>query len=670
MKKWHIATWMVAILMLGAASNTGAAPVYPTLSLPSSYTGLRMLQGVAATPGSSEIGISLPRSTIAGDFVLSSPTMNIVPSSGVVRRGRLRPIPFAFGWTDTSTLGPQAQSTITLTGHDVDPGNDQMTVDGVVVANRQLTVDRLGTPATPQRVMLRQPYTTTMYSGSNPSVDGDDYATRLNTKSRARASSTDGNDMLARYKGTPLAQFNDVNQSADIDVIFYRTGNINDYYDLAPDLLKDGESTLAGATLQSAILNYNVDVLKQRRLRPSKSRVNFGNVLKGAVMGQDVIMNSRNKNPDIHHTTSVTVSVKGGSPVVTSVGELAITPTLVDADGVPLTVTGTFNTYGTLRSLRGLLAVATAEVGIDTKPYRDVRVSYSANVGLAKIGRTRGSFDGAMVLSAFVQSGGTLAGLASKVKPRRTLAEDMTSPVSVTQVTYNARGRASRSNLRGLYRVVGSEAEIVASTDTAADTPVTMQWRRRTLEEAHTPRRSGDLPITPGEAPKWLTSDVVKIEGVTSDIVYALQMTFDNRINLALDGQVGGQLDQEWQDMWIAQMNTGETMWERAALGAGYGHYQSLSDFLLANSGLTLDLLEGHWGVDPAAASDPQQRGHSWAIIRGGGSGVFAVVPEPATLLLLISAMAGLFAYMFRRYRDFFRLQPVAVEAETGRGIG
>ena len=126
MKKWYIATFV-----LGAASNAGAAPVYPTLSLPSSYTGLRMLQGVAATPGSSEIGISLPRSTIAGDFVLSSPTMNIVPASGVVNRGRLRPIPFAFGWTATSTLGPQAQSTITLTGHDVDPGNDQMTVDGV-----------------------------------------------------------------------------------------------------------------------------------------------------------------------------------------------------------------------------------------------------------------------------------------------------------------------------------------------------------------------------------------------------------------------------------------------------------------------------------------------------------------------------------------------------------
>ena len=663
--------WLVAIFAFGVAQNAGAVDIYPTLSLSPNYSGLRMVQGGAATPGSSGITISLPKSTVAGDFILSSPTMTVDPSSGIIPRGRLKSVPFSFGWTDTSTLGPQATGVITLTGHDVDPSNDQMSVDGVVVANRQMTVDRIGTDLTPQRVMLRQPYITTMYTGTNPLVDGDDYATRLNTRIRM-ASASDNNDMLARYNGTPPAQFNSVGQSIELDVRFFRIGNINSSYDLAPRLLADGEASSAGATVQPAVMLYNVDVLIQRKLRPERRRMKFGNVLKGSIASQEFLMNTKNKYPDVHHATRVTVSAKGGSPIVTSVGDLAIAPTLVEADGVPVTVTGTFNTYGTLKKLKSLLAVATAEVGIDTEPYRDVRVSYSANVGLAKIGRRRGSFDGAMVLSAFVPKSTpgdtyTLAGLASKVsKPKRSLATDMTAPASIVQV--NRKGRASSSNLKGLYKVVGSEAEIVASTETMADTTVTMQWRRRSLDESHAPKGTGLLPITPGESAKWLTSDVVKIEGVTSDIVYALQMTFDNRINLALDGQIKGQLDQEWRDMWIAQMDSSETIWERSALGAG--HYQSLSDFIAASGGAPLESLLGNWGVDPAAAADPQGRGHSWAIIRGGGSGIFAVVPEPATLVLLISAVMGLFAYTFRRYRDFFRLQPVVLETRTDGNIG
>ena len=134
--------------------------------------------------------------------------------------------------------------------------------------------------------------------------------------------------------------------------------------------------------------------------------MNFGNVLKGATMLKSVLLNSTNANPDLHHTTMVNVTAKGGNPIV-DVGraDLNVTPTMVDRNGVPLTVTGTFNTYGTLKSLKNALSVTTAEASgmAHTKPYSDLNVSYSVNVGLAKLGSVKDSFNGAMVLWALVR---------------------------------------------------------------------------------------------------------------------------------------------------------------------------------------------------------------------------------------------------------------------------
>ena len=42
------------------------------------------------------------------------------------------------------------------------------------------------------------------------------------------------------------------------------------------------------------------------------------------------------------------------------------------------------------------------------------------------------------------------------------------------------------------------------------------------------------------EPENWLTSDVVKISGIAGTQAYALQMSFDNRINQSFDGVAAG----------------------------------------------------------------------------------------------------------------------------------
>ena len=225
--------------------------------------------------------------------------------------------------------------------------------------------------------------------------------------------------------------------------------------------------------------------------------------------------------------------------------------------------------------------------------------------------------------------------------------------------------------MSGLYGAVGSEAEIVDSTALAAPTTVTMQWRKRLPGEAHDPR----APPTPTlPAGGWLTSDVVKIGGVAADATYALQMSFDDRINLALDGSTNGTVANEFPNLCLTEFDNSMNQWVNAAtlgttgLHAQQAVFDSLADFRAANATTPLDQLQGSWGVDPATS--PTGIGEAWAIVSGGGSGIFAVdpgsslaaaaawtgssgvttVPEPSTLALLISAAVVPMVYGLRRW--------------------
>ena len=171
-----------------------------------------------------------------------------------------------------------------------------------------------------------------------------------------------------------------------------------------------------------------------------------------------------------------------------------------------------------------------------------------------------------------------------------------------------------------------------------------MQWRARAANERKA-TKSTHLPIaSSSQSEDWLTSDVVKIGGIAASTAYALQMSFDNRINVALDGQTAGQA--ELKRMKIAELNSAN-QWATVVTNSKF-HDESLQDFLAANAGKSLVTLEGNWGVDPSSATNPQGRGKSWAIVHG--SGVFAVVPEPATMLLLLSCAAGATVYGMRRW--------------------
>jgi hypothetical protein len=75
---------------------------------------------------------------------------------------------------------------------------------------------------------------------------------------------------------------------------------------------------------------------------------------------------------------------------------------------------------------------------------------------------------------------------------------------------------------------------------------------------------------------------------------------------------------------------------------------------LTDHSGAPLTDLVGSWGVDPLTSATGI--GHAWAIVGGGGSGIFAVdpgiggvmtanVPEPSVIALLISAAAAWIAF-------------------------
>jgi hypothetical protein len=280
---------------------------------------------------------------------------------------------------------------------------------------------------------------------------------------------------------------------------------------------------------------------------------------------------------------------------------------------------------------------------------------------VAKFGSRPTSFGtGGTVLTANVAAGSTLANLSSMVNPSNTLSQNTTPAAWVT-------GTGSIGS--ALYGAVGSEADILASTALAANATISMQWRQRSPGEAKSPTAAAGTTLPHGA---WLASDVVQIGGATSGVSYALQMTFDNRINLALGGSAYDNLANECSNLDMVELNTATNQWVNAAttgalgVDAQQGVSESLSAFLVNHSTDTLAQLQGSWGVDPTATN--QGIGHSWAIVAGGGSGVFAVdpsslaamsgsnfiatslVPEPSSLALLIAAALGLLALGFRRW--------------------
>jgi hypothetical protein len=212
-------------------------------------------------------------------------------------------------------------------------------------------------------------------------------------------------------------------------------------------------------------------------------------------------------------------------------------------------------------------------------------------------------------------------------------------------------------NSTNVYGPVGSEAQIVTSTRVAADTLVTMAWRQRSAYESgqsSTPA-PGDATLPSGI--KFLTSDVVQtaITPSSSPLVYAMQMSFSPTVIAAMDHGMTPLQEFNANSLYLGQINTQTNTWQNAVLGdasvgskAQTGLDESLATFLnLKLAGLSgsaadamLQSLLGSWGVDTT-------NDQAWAIIDHAGT--MAVVPEPATALLLISA--GGVMLWYRRWR-------------------
>ena len=376
-------------------------------------------------------------------------------------------------------------------------------------------------------------------------------------------------------------------------------------------------------------------------------------------------------------------------------------------------------TLGKLAVKNNHLTVTNTDLtAVGTAPtYADLKISYSAkDVGLASISKTGTdtfSATAGYVLSAYVADGDEVGldasdpGLSSLVNQKGTLAalnatlnptafavpSGFTGLVQLNTKVHHAytttgTGNWDLTNAMGkegavlpkklrsaIFGAVGSAARIAATTTISGGATIQMGWRSRTAAEAYL--KPGTLTNgivsnsleTVSNLPNelYLISDVLKVgsanTGELDNVTYGLQMTYDPRILQAMDG--------------VATTQHGIIVEENAADSNKWdwvdGHDshvcqdESLDTFLSANItdletsnptwtrqqalNAALTNNSGAFGVD--TTTDPNHP-TAWVIVKGGG--VFAVVPEPATIVMMVSATLGAMAYGWRRWSRKSRL--------------
>jgi len=157
-----------------------------------------------------------------------------------------------------------------------------------------------------------------------------------------------------------------------------------------------------------------------------------------------------------------------------------------------------------------------------------------------------------------------------------------------------------------------------------------MQWRLRNAGEIR--------------SSYYLGSDVLTLGMDGTVPAYALDMQYDDtqfasawpESKTSIAYYTGGHWDKNAVDGNIGGTGSGVT----PAMQDFQGSWQA---FLAAYPAVTADSLAnyvGAWGVDTT-------NNHAWAVLNHAGD--FAVVPEPATLLLLATGLLGLLAYAWRK---------------------
>jgi hypothetical protein len=346
----------IALSILLAAAGPAVAASYPSLTIPGTYPSLRMMQGSTALPGSSQITVkskgTLPDSwTLTGDTGTDALTLST--AAGTIPARSTAAVPFTFGWADTSTLGAQSGQIILTNAGNGKTAN--MQVSGAVLADRILTATGVGAVRGMEGGTISGG---TLSSGSDPVLDSDSDATRINTV--ANGSATDGT-VTVKYGptvgvgsfggpggsgglGNPighfsnssalfsspfpggsssvLKQFNAPNQSNPLTLTLPNTsGPISGSVDLANGLLTNGEAVSVGATVLPVSLSYNVDVLQNRVLTvmdPTNSswtlpnRVLLNTAISGlAITSGNMPLPGGGNADDDFHMTQVNTSATG-----------------------------------------------------------------------------------------------------------------------------------------------------------------------------------------------------------------------------------------------------------------------------------------------------------------------------------------------------------------------
>jgi len=555
------------------------------LTMPTPVT-LRMMKNGSGTPGS--LNITNTSATYAGDYTATGTagTDVLTPSPTSGTVAASGTAPLGFGWASTGTTGSRS-GTITLTNtSNASEPNQTTSVTGAVVAKRGLSA----TAVTLGRVMANTPlsgYSTTLAADTT----GDNYYTN---PVLTQPGNTSGGVTVAAGGGTFTFNASGASTSRSVTVNFPGTGTKSGSVALTvnPEGLTDeGTYTLS--------VPFTATALEQRLVTQTGGPVNLGNVLlNGTASGSAGLGTTGSDN----EKTRVTVA----SQLFNSA---ASTGTYL--------VTQTFSSYGTNSGSVNL--PVTGEGGLTGEgTYAPVAVSYTANVGEATADMTNSAVAFGTALTATVAT--SYADLESKV--------------------YDTDGSGGAA-------AVGSTATILAGTIEGFGAPspatVSMAWRTRTLSEAYPTHTSP--PVPPDSF--GLVSDVVNLTGMDDGTgltdYFVLQMTYDPDLLVYSTAgwdendlaSVGG--------IYLAWLDPGTSLWTNAVLGnyggtptfAGVGPWSDSG-----SPGLSDDL--GRWGVD---LTDPTHT--AWAVVNHNSQ--FAVVPEPATLVLL--GLGGLGLILSRKRR-------------------
>jgi hypothetical protein len=603
-----------------------------------------------ATKASTADTYTIAGGTGAGALIVS-PTSGSIP----LGKGLSQALTFDWDWTQlsASNLGTVTGTVTASASH----STAFVTVTADILENRQLTVDSTkltGSLTNPIRIMQKTGVlTATLEDQSGLS---DSQGTRVDVVQKGKA--TDKNATVSYGAAGASDVFNGSLVSEPLNVTFAGSGLSSGTLDVAPKMLKNGEGKTVGAADKTAVLSYtDVAVLQQTQLKVGKltpTTMNNGFVVnsKGVVVLDNVLaggyapvvaLTSGNKVTGDDYLTRVDV---GGA----AVGPLTVAPTLITG-GAATTIygqvtaadtTGTITSKTKPTSVPVDLKVTTAEASSvgDTKPYKDVTSKPSYEVGTVGNAALGPSGTLGPQLSGFVPQGFTLGSFAAGSTGNVSLSSKVVSIGS--------------SNSNGL----GSQAQILTSTRVAADTLITMAWRQRTAYESGQSSTPAATDAILPSGIKFLTSDVVSTS-INSPLVYAMQMSFSPAVIAAMDHNNTPLGEFNANSLYLGQIvgasSTSPGVWQNAVLSDAYvgknaqqDINESLATFLNSKlAGLTgsaadaeLQSLLGSWGVDTT-------NNQAWAIIDHAGT--MAVVPEPASLMLLISAGLGLVLY--RRWR-------------------